>query len=260
MRAFPRSAMLLAACSLALVAGCGPDDEPTGGAVQDPTATASTGTTVDPGDPGEDGTAEPTPGDSPSTPGGTPATAAPASLADSLLATGQVPGLNASWKWQDGETGPAGTDPFGVCAKADLASIGATEVVDRSFFPPVDTDDHAGQQVAEFPDTATAARAAKVLASWHDQCRSRVTGATGVKVGPVTSVPTSAGRGSWYLVSWTPKGAEEGRYHAFGTVVDGKRITVLSIDNGGQDHNYAPGKEPMTGMVRAAAAKLGRPA
>ena len=75
--------------------------------------------------------------------------------------------------------------------------------------------------------------------------------------GPVTNVPTQAGRGSWYLVSWTPSGAEEGRYHAFGTVVDGTRITVLSIDNGGQDYNYAPGKEPMTGMVRAAAAKLG---
>src|SRR5689334_20492685 len=116
MRAFPRSAMLLAACSLALVAGCGSDDEPTGAATQDPTAAASTGTTIDPGDPGEDETTEPAPS-------GTPTTAAPASLADSLLATGEVPGLNASWKWQDGETGPAGTDPFGVCAKVDLASI-----------------------------------------------------------------------------------------------------------------------------------------
>ncbi len=251
MRAFPRSATLLAACTLVLATGCGTDDEPTA-ATGSETPPSSAATSTEP---------EPTPPTTSPSSASPTVSASPASLTDRLLATGEVPGLNASWHWQDGETGPAGADPFGACAKVDLASIGATEVVARSYFPPVDTDDHAAQQVAEFPDTATAARAAKVLASWHAQCRRWVAAqdptATGVRVRPVTAVDTASGTGTWYLVSWTPKGAEEGRFHAFGTVVDGTRISVLSIDNGGQDYNYPVGKEPMVGMVAAAAEKLG---
>src|SRR3954447_23430055 len=54
-------------------------------------------------------------------------------LVDRLLPTGQVPGLNATWTWQDGDTGMPSADPFGVCAKADLLSIGASEVFARSY-------------------------------------------------------------------------------------------------------------------------------
>lgn len=253
MRAFPRPAMLLAAGALALLAGCSNGDQtPHQTSVEQPTASDPTSPGTAASDP-----ASPVPSSDPGAGTSPSAGVAPTTLADRLLATSEVPGLNASWQWQDGETGPAGADPFGTCAKVDLASIGATDVINRSYFPPVDTDDHAGEQIADFPDAATAARAAKVLASWHDQCRSRITaGSTGIKVGPVQGVSTSTGKGTWYLVSWTPKGAEEGRYHAFGTVVDGTRIAVLSIDNGGQDHNYPPGGEPMQAMVAAAAKKL----
>ena len=34
------------------------------------------------------------------------------------------------------------------------------------------------------------------------------------------------------------------------------RITVLLIANSGQDYDYPAGKEPMVGMVKAAAATL----
>lgn len=257
MRAFPRTAMLLAALSLVASSGCSRDaEEPSGAAgsgqpsTSDASGTPEATTSATPDDSSDDGT-----GGSPSEGDVLPDDA---TLTDRLLATAAVPGLNSSWKWQDGETGPAGSEPFGACAKVDLASIGATEVVGRSYFPPVDTDDNAAEQIAEFPDTTTAARAAKVLASWHADCAARISSThPKFKVGPVTAVPTSTGKGGWYLVSWVPPGAEEGRFHAFGTVQDGTRLAVLSIDNGGQDYNYPAGKEPMVEMVAAAAERLG---
>ncbi len=202
-------------------------------------------------------------------PATTPATTAPAapetttppaehfgSLTDRLLPTETVPGLNDEWEWRDGETGAADADAFGVCAKFDLTSIGATEVVQRTWYPPDDSDDSAAQQIAEFPDTATADRAATVLRSWHGKCRGAVEGKR-VKVGALTPVETDAGKGSWYLVSWLPPGSDDvGRFHAFGTVVDGTRITTLRMDSSGQDYNYPAGQEPMADMVRAAAPRL----
>lgn len=146
-------------------------------------------------------------------------------------------------------------EPFGLCAKADLASIGASEVVQRTYFPPVDTDDSAAEQIAEFPDAKTASRAADVLKSWQRTCVSRIDG-DNPKVRSITPVTLAAGTGSWYLVSYS-EGNDEGRFHAFGIAASGTRVAVLTIDNGGQDYNYPTGKEPMVAMVRAAAARLG---
>lgn len=191
------------------------------------------------------------------TPTVTPSVVTPVTLTDRLLATSAVPGLNATWHWQDGNTGPAGTDPFGVCAKVDLASIGATQVVERTYFPPVDTDDNAGEQIAEFPDTATAARAARVLQSWHDKCKAPETSDRNFQVGALTSTPAGSATGTWYLASWSPTGSDEGRTEAFGIVTVGTRIAVLRIDRGTQAFHYAPGHEPMIAMVAAAAGGLG---
>src|SRR3954468_17993114 len=86
--------------------------------------------------------AQPSPSDETTSSSPSPAATSPASPAspgDRLLPTAQVPGLRPGWQWQDGDTGPAGTDPFGVCAKVDLASIGATDVVSRTYFPPDDS-------------------------------------------------------------------------------------------------------------------------
>lgn len=234
-----RSVLLSTVLSLALaaaLAGCGSEEKP--------------------GTP-----AEPAPATTPARPTPTPTASAPPerfdTLADRLLDTDAVPGLNDEWEWRDGETGPADADAFGVCARFDLGSVGATDVVQRTWFAPDDSDDSAAQQIAEFPDTATVARVAAVLATWHDKCRGQVEGSR-VKVGAVTPVPTSAAKGTWYLVSWLPAGSDDiGRFHAFGTVVEGTRITVLRMDSSGQDYNYASGQEPMAAMVRAAAPRLG---
>ncbi|MCW2753250.1 MAG: hypothetical protein JWQ32_661 [Marmoricola sp.] len=180
----------------------------------------------------------------------------PATLTDRLLATGAVPGLNATWHWQDGQTGTAGPDPFGVCAKVDLASIGATQVVQRTYFPPVDTDDNAGEQIAEFPDAATATRAAHVLLSWHDKCTAPDLSDKNFKVGATTAAPAGPATGTWYLATWSPTGSDEGRTEAFGIVTAGTRIAVLRIDRGTQAFHYPAGHDPMVAMVQAAAAGL----
>jgi hypothetical protein len=177
-------------------------------------------------------------------------------LVDRLLPTAQVPGLNAQWKWQDGETGAATGDPFGVCAKADLVSIGASDVVSRTWFPPDDSDDSAAEQVAEFPDATTAATAWTVLKAWHDRCGRAMDPAAGLKVGPLTPVAVDAGSARWYLLSWTPPGEETGRFETFGMALDGTHIAVLRMDHSGQDHSYPAGKDPMVGMVVGAAATL----
>ena len=240
-----RLAALVACCTLAL-AGCGAEDGTPSGSEPGvgPTSAAASPTA----------TASMSPSTTVSTAAPTSALPSSATLTDRLLSTAQVPGLNASWHWQNGETGAAGADPFGLCAKVDLASIGASEVVQRSYFPPVDSDDNAAEQIAEFPDANTAARATAVLKSWQKTCASRIDGSN-PKVRAITPVTVPLGTGSWYLVSYE-EGVDEGRFHAFGMVTSGTRIAVLSIDNGGQDYNYPVGKEPMVAMVRAAAARL----
>ena len=241
-----RLAALAAVLVLAATACGARDDDPSSEPAADvPTAPVAS----------ESASADPSPSEtaSPTEPG-TPLPS-PASLTDRLLPTDQVPGLNARWRWEDGETGKAGTEPFGLCAKVDLASIGATDVVERTYFPPVDTDDNAAEQIADFPDTKSVAQATAVLKSWHKKCKTYL-GKADSKIGPITPVTVPTGTGSWYLVSY-PEGNDEGRFHAFGFVASGTRIAVLSIDNGGQDYNYPAGQEPMVAMVRAAADRLG---
>jgi hypothetical protein len=241
MRAVPASAALLAA--LLVASGCTRSDDspraPSTGVAPSVRATSPT----------------PEPTSAPAT--SVTASASPASLIDRLLPTGLVPGLNAAWKWQEGDTGPAVTDPFGLCAKVDLTSVGAVEVVERTYFPPDDSDDNAAEQIAEFPDTNTAARVWAVLKSWHDKCGRTVSADIGLKAGPLTPVPVTSGSARWYLLSWNPPGEETGRFEAFGMVLDGTRIAVLRMDSSGPDHDYPPGQEPMVGMVRAAAGWLG---
>lgn len=206
--------------------------------------------------------ATPTPTPSPSaTPSGTPAptvtasaspTSAPATTPTAaLLTAAELPQLNSTSRWTQGRTGNAGTDPFGLCQKFDLLSIGALEAVQRSFTSGENT---AGQQVAEFPDAQNAVRAGKVIGAWQRDCAGRVPG-TSVKVRPFNEVSVSAGRGSYYLVSYERRG--QGHFHSLGLVVSGTRLTLLTMDHPGQDHDYDPGKDPMELAVKAAAARLG---
>jgi hypothetical protein len=192
----------------------------------------------------------------------TPTTAAPttsptpAAPADGFLPTALVPGLNQGWHWQDGTSG-LGDKPFGICAKADLASIGAVKVRQRTYFPPDDSDDNAAQQVAGFADPKSARQAWAVLDAWRGRCAATIGPKQFPKVGPEKAVPVAGDlQARWYLVSWAPQGDETGRFEAIGMVRDGALITVLRITNSAQDYDYPAGREPMVAMVQRAAQRI----
>ena len=190
------------------------------------------------------------------TPTPTPGPTASSTPTDGFLPTDQVPGLSKSWHWQDGTTG-LGDKPFGVCAKADLGSIGAVEARQRTYFPPDDSDDNAAQLIAGFADAKSSAQAWSVLEAWRSRCATTLGSRTSPKVGAEIPVAVAGGKQArWYLVSWTPQGEETGRFEAIGMVRDGALITVLRITNSGQDYNYPAGKEPMVAMVQRAAARI----
>jgi len=168
-----------------------------------------------------------------------------------LLGAAELPPLNSSSPWTEKVTTVPGQKAFGTCQLFDALSIGAMSAVERSFTGA--SGDTAGQQVVEYPDAPTTARAGKVLEAWHDKCRGQVKGSN-VKIGPITSVPVSKGKGWWYVVSWNRGGA--GHFHSFGVVADRNRMTLLKMDHGGQDHDYPPGQDPMQLAVRAASAKM----
>jgi hypothetical protein len=178
-----------------------------------------------------------------------------------LLTAQEMPRLNDELAWRPVRTGSVSSDPFGLCAKFDVLSIGAEQAVERSFVSGPSGDlARAAQQIATFPDAATTARATKVLQSWHDTCAARISqprARTQVKVHPVTSVPVTRGTGWWYLTSFVSTPGQEGHFHSFGVDVVGNRISLISMDNDGQDHNYPAGQDPMQLAVKAAAGKLG---
>ena len=233
--------MLLTVAAIGLSGCTSSDDKPKKPAAGEPPVSIST-----------DGTSTPTTSSSPS------ATKSPPSdIKDAFIPTAFVPGLNATWEWQDGRSGDGGKKPFGVCANADLASIGAEQVRERTFFPPDDSDDSAAQQVAGFADAKSAAQAWAVLEAWRGKCAAKI----GTKLGPkvTAEIPVKLPDktiGRWYLVSWTPAGEETGRFEAFGMVRQGALITVLRMTNSGQDYNYPVGKEPMVTMVQIAGLRL----
>jgi hypothetical protein len=176
---------------------------------------------------------------------------APASSWGALLSAQELPRLGGS-SWTQRSTGDAGSQPFGLCQKFDLLSIGAERVRQRTF--TAEGGATAGQQVAQFPDAQNTVRAGKVLEAWHRDCVGRV-GGERVRVRPLQDVPVSTGRGWRYLVSFERGG--NGHLHSFGVVVSGDRLVLLRMDEEGQDHDYPAGRDPMELAVKAAAAKLG---
>jgi len=199
-------------------------------------------------------TATPTPSETPtSAPSESPtATASPTprGLRGALLGAQEMPQLNDSTPWTQRGTRAIGPAPFGLCQKFDLLTIGASDGVQRRFTAQGGV---AGQQVAEFPDAQNAVRASRVIEAWHRDCAQRVRGRD-INVRPFEAVTVPGGKGSWYLVSFQRGG--EGHFHSFGMVLTGQRMTLLSMDHPGQDHNYEPGQDPMELAVAAAGAKL----
>lgn len=201
--------------------------------------------------PSSDPVPSPTPSTSPTAAPATPSSTAPATPAAALLAAGELPQLNPSTPWTEKRTGAAGMQPFGLCQKFDLLTIGAESAVERSYSAGANT---AAEQVAQFPDAQNTVRAGKVLEAWQRDCAGRVKG-TRVKVGPLTDVAVPNGRGWSYLVSYQRRGV--GHFHALGVVLARNHIALVRMDHDGQDHDYPPGQDPVDLAVKAVAARLG---
>lgn len=233
--------VLLGGCSVSLSGKHEPSAAPT--PTSSPSGTPSSSTTA--------------PSSAPSSPTAS-ATAEPVTITGRLLVTEQVPTLTQGQHWTPpGTTSAAGLTPFGVCSRVDLASIGATRVVQRLWLDRANTGDSAAEQIAEFPDANNARRAQQVLVAWHDRCSELLKNAVRPRVRPINDVGVPVGTGGWYLVSYAPRNhPAAGHFHAFGYVVAGSRIAVLRLDNDSQDYDYPPGREPIVTAVKAAAEKL----
>ncbi|MCW2850284.1 MAG: hypothetical protein JWR90_4258 [Marmoricola sp.] len=213
-----------------------PTRTPTPTATEEPTAQPSATVTV---------TASPEPSTSPTTGGPAPTPAA------ALLSAAELPQLNPTSRWTERRTGPAGQQPFGLCQKFDLLTIGAESVVERTFASGTST---AGQQVAVFPDAQNAVRASKVAEAWQRDCAKRVK-RTGLEVDPISDVAVPRGKAWWYLASF--QRGNDGHFHALGLVLSGPRLSLLRMDHDGQDHNYPAGQDPIQLAVKAVSARLG---
>lgn len=246
----------LSGCSITRDDSAAPESASATENTSEPTEDATDDATEDATESPTTTSASPTP--SPTTPTSAPAdeTGAPtptevAAPEQALLTAAQMPRLNRSAAWTERRTDVAVSEPFGLCQKYDLLSIGAMSVHERIF---AHQDDSAGQQIAEFPDAQNAVRATKVLEAWHRGCARQVPG-TQVNVRELEAVPVTKGKGWTYLVSYERRG--RGHFHSLGMVLAGNRITLIRIDHEGQDHNYPPGREPTELAVKAASAKLG---
>ena len=239
---------LIAALALG---GCGGSDDPAPQSRSTASAGPSETTSAEPSESAsEQPSQEPTESASASASAST--TASASTPRDVLFAAADLPQLNDSSPWTAGRTGAAGQQPFGLCAKFDLLTIGAKSAVERTYTTA--GGDTAGEQVAEFPDAINAVRAGKVLEAWHRDCAKRVE-RDNLRVRPITSVPVTAGKGWTYLVSYERGG--EGHFHSYGVALSGSRMAVIRMDHAGQDHDYEAGQDPVELAVKAAATRLG---
>jgi predicted small lipoprotein YifL len=239
---------------LVALSGCGKDDPKT-----DPSPDPTTPSVSETPTPSETPSPSESPSQSPSqspseTASGTPTVApAPSTL---LLPANGLPGFNETWHWTEKATGPE-RGPFGVCQRFPMQTIGADKTVARSYLPAGDlTGGSAGHLVSSFVDDKSASQAIAVLRSWRDRCKERLSAYGFKRVGPITSVSTSKGSATWYLVTYTKKNADEGRFDALGVLRSGSTVELLQLNLKGADYNYEAGKEPMVKALQNAADRL----
>ena len=208
-------------------------------------------------DPDRDSQRDPqqTPSETPASANET-ATSGPPALDTLLLPGSGLPGFNDTWTWAVKGTGPQ-RSPFGICQRFPMQDLGAEETVVRRYQPAGDlTGGTGGHLVSRFVDDRSASQTMQVLQSWHDRCKERLDRFETARVSPMTSVKTSRGTASWYLVTHAKADADEGRFDALGVLRDGSTVELLLLNLEGQDYNYEQGKEPMVQALRNAADQL----
>ena len=248
-------APLAVAALLATSAGCGGDEQESAApAPSDPPSSAAASETPSESTPTESPSGTPSQTAS-ETPGGTTTSAPPA--LDALLLPGSgLPGFNDTWTWAVKGTGPQ-RSPFGICQRFPMEDLGAAETVVRRYRPAGDlTGGTGGHLVSRFVDDRSASQTVQVLQSWHDRCMERLARFETKRVSRMTSVKTSRGTATWYLVTHAEADADQGRFDALGVLRDGRTVELLSLNLEGQDYNYEQGNEPMVRALRSAADRL----
>lgn len=247
---------LAVAALLATSAGCGGDEK--GAAAQPPSEpSSSVSASVSASEtPSESSSPTETPSaTADETPSGT-TTSAPPTLDALLLPGSGLPGFNDTWTWAVKGTGPQ-RSPFGICQRFPMEDLGAAATVVRRYRPAGDlTGGTGGHLVSRFVDERSASQTVQVLQSWHDRCLDRLARFETKRVSRMTSVKTSRGTASWYLVTHAKADADQGRFDALGVLRDGRTVELLMLNLEGQDYNYEQGKEPMVQALRSAADRL----
>jgi len=265
-------APLTVAVLLATSAGCGsdrqestpppPSDSPSSAAASETPSETPSESSTPTGTPSETPSETPnetpseTPTDAPSEAANETGTSVPRALDSLLLPASRLPGFNDTWTWAVKGTGPQ-RSPFGICQRFQMQDLGAAETVVRRYQPAGGiTGGIGGHLVSRFVDDRSASQTMQVLQSWHDRCKDRLDRFETARVGPMTSVRTSRGTASWYLVTHAKANADEGRFDALGVLRDGSTVELLLLNLEGQDYNYEQGKEPMVQALRNAADQL----
>lgn len=189
---------------------------------------------------------------------------APGSGPKAMLLTGdEMPGLNDQHRWRPVSTeNKERREPVWSCQVTDFFSIGATDVWVRRFVgkPGGAASAQARSAVITFADAQSAQRGYSVLQSWHDRCEKQLKPKyrrVHVAATP-TTVDVDGGSAQWRLATYGPvKGDPDSQFFdATGYVRDGRRISLTTMVNVGQDYNYPQGKEPIVGAIQNSAVKL----
>lgn len=260
LRVFHRAPSAITAAVLAalVLTSCGSSDDASDASGDDPSSTPSAETSATAEQPSASAAESTEPVEVTSAPPSSStdpsATATGSPVDDLFLTADEMPGLNDVTVWTAAGTEPEGQDPFGDCAKFPLVDSGAEHAWVRSFTSQ--GAQRAAQLIATFADAKSAWRAEQTLRGWHRDCAAHLD-ADVEKVNPIQPAEVDTGKAFTYLLQF---GKEDAEVHSFNGVAvnrNGKRLSVVLIDNDGQDYNYEPGQEPAQRAARAVAAKLG---
>jgi hypothetical protein len=143
-----------------------------------------------------------------------------------------------------------------------MTAIGGFAEARRDYSSSQSADADATMISVVFPDTQTARTSVTVLDAWQRACRKhavRELGLDDVRVSAVDTVPTAAGAGVHWLVTYGPgPDADSQWFDAEGYVVDGDTLTYVVIQVAGQDYNYEVDRSPIEKALRQAGSRLVR--
>jgi hypothetical protein len=169
-----------------------------------------------------------------------------------LLAADRMPAPAGAVTWTVAGTSPEGGEPTGACQKTALVDLGAIRAVRRDFTGPEDSTFRARQVVARFADPRSAWRASEVLASWREDCATRL-GYPRTDVGAMEEVATEPGSAGRYPLTYGTRRHLQAA--ELGIVRTGRWLTVIEI--AADSDAFPADHHPARRAVRKIAATFG---